>query len=66
MIYKMIRNARWFVPASKDYMNYKNEPAKGKARFWLRFPGAFVRFMVLSRHDTDSGRYVYDPERDPA
>ena len=64
MIYKIIRNARWFVPASKDYMNYKNGAAKDKARFWARFPGAFVRFMVSSRHDPDSGRYAYEQETD--
>ena len=61
MIY-FLRKICWFVPASKDWMNYKNGTAKDKARFWARFPGAFVRFMYSSRHDPDIINYIYEPE----
>ncbi len=36
-----------FIKASKSYMSYENN----RARFWIEFPRAFIRFLWFSRRD---------------
>ena len=45
-----IERAGWrgFLPESKLYMNYPNHKP---IRFWLRLPGAWMKFKWLSRND---------------